>query len=270
MSDLKSIDGVIDLRYMETVSELKFGQNEALNGRDDYVHSYSPNFAKTETEVIEVKSWLHCQETENDGVDGCNQGEFYFIFETTAMRFAITSFLLIWLIAGKYFEISNICPSSQEEEETSLYCSPVKIQPKTDIGLDLSTHNRWPDSNGNINSNTNTIFEDADFFSMNYLYKLMPITFGEVDETIIHIEHDYCNLLSSSCSSSEAEDNCSRTLQHSEIKDRSYRKRKHRPQVVDAGELLALSPLVAGLSSRCGSIFSLSWQLCLVELQNVS
>ncbi|KAK6644565.1 hypothetical protein RUM43_000832 [Polyplax serrata] len=83
--------------------------------------------------------------------------------------------------------------------------------------IDLCIHNRTSNAAGK------TIFDDAEYFSKHYSYKLLPISFENVDEKIIHTEHNYCHVLFTSGSDDE---DCSRTMDYNQIKEKNYRKRK--------------------------------------------
>ena len=70
----------------------------------------------------------------------------------------------------------------------------------------------------------NTIFDDAEHFSKNYNYKLLPINFEIMNEEIILTEHNYCNIEISS--GSESEDYCSRTIGYIKVNSENFNKRK--------------------------------------------
>lgn len=88
--------------------------------------------------------------------------------------------------------------------------------------IDLSVH---------VNRREKTIFEDAELFARNYVYKLLPITLEVVNETIIHIEHNYCH--SESSKAVEGDENRNLTARN-DLEERNYKKRKIKTLTVDS------------------------------------
>lgn len=108
-----------------------------------------------------------------------------------------------------------------QDEVLDLSLGNVSLQSAPQIlnkfGLDLTVKK-------NKNGDNTTIFDDNNYFIKNHVYKLLPITFEEIDQELIYKEHDYCSI----SSGSDKEEGFSKTMEISLIKNRVYRRKREK------------------------------------------